>query len=181
MIAGAVCGKLSVRTVIESREVPLRVMLALSAADKAALLQAEKKNPDWRVRERARSVLLLAQGKTCAQVAQLQELTMRTVSNTRKRWLAAGLDGLADLPRSGAPAKLSESEIERLTQWAREEPLSMTELKARHEEAGGAVVHLNTLKAVLKGAGFVWKRTRHSLKKNETTWHLNKQNKRLPT
>ncbi|NCA71420.1 MAG: helix-turn-helix domain-containing protein, partial [Sphingobacteriia bacterium] len=31
---------------------------------------------------------------------------MRTVSNTRKRWLAAGLDGLADRPRSGAPAKL---------------------------------------------------------------------------
>ena len=75
---------------------PLRVMLILSAANKAALLQAEKKNPDWRVRERARSVLLLAQGKkTCAQVADAQGLTMRTVSNTRKRWLAAGLDGLA--------------------------------------------------------------------------------------
>jgi transposase len=179
--AGRVCVKLSVRTVIESREVPLRVMLALSAADKDALLQTEKKNPDWRVRERAWSVLLLAQGKTCAQVAELQELTMRTVSNTRKRWLAAGLGGLADLPRSGAPAKVSPSEIERLAQWVREEPLSLTELKARHEEAGGAVVHLNTLKAVLKAGGFVWKRTRHSLKKNETTRHLNKQNKRLST
>jgi len=84
---------LSVRTVIESREVPLRVMLALSAADKEALLQTEKQNPDGRVRERARRVLLLAQGQTCAQVAELQELTMRTVSNTRKRWLAAGLGG----------------------------------------------------------------------------------------
>jgi len=181
MTASLVCGRLLVRTVIESREVPLRVMLALSAADKDALLQAEKKNPDWRVRERARSVLLLAQGKTCAQVAESQELTMRTVSNTRKRWLAAGLDGLADLPRSGAPAKLSPSEIERLTRWARDEPLSLTELKARHEAAGGAVVHPNTLKAALKAAGFVWKRTRHSLKKNETMWHLNKQNKKLLT
>lgn len=160
---------------------PLRVMLILSAANKAALLQAEKKNPDWRVRERARSVLLLAQGKTCAQVADAQGLTMRTVSNTRKRWLAAGLDGLADLPRSGAPAKLSPSEIERLLQWARDEPLSLTELKARHEQAGGPVVHLNTLKAILKAAGFVWKRTRHSLKKNGMTWHLNTQNKRLQT
>jgi len=74
---------------------------------------------------------------------------------------------------------VSPSEIERLAQWVREEPLSLTELKARHEAAGGAVVHLNTLKAALKAAGLVWKRTRHSLKKNETTWHLNKQNKRL--
>lgn len=61
-------------------------MLALSAADKEALMQTDKKNPDWGVRERAHSVLLLSQGKTCAQVAALQELSMRTVSNTRKRW-----------------------------------------------------------------------------------------------
>lgn len=131
------------------------------------------------MRERARSVLLLAQGKTCEQVAELQDLTMKTVSNTRKRWLAAGFDGLADLPRSGAPAKLSPAEVERVVQWARDEPLSLTELNARHEQAGGTVVHYNTLKATLKAAGFVWKRTRHSLKKNEMMWHLSKPNKRL--
>lgn len=156
-------------------------MLALSAADQEALVQTEKKNPDWRVRERARSVLLLAQGKTCAQVAQLQELSMRTLSNTRKRWIATGLSGLADRPRSGAPAKVSKQEAERLLQWARDEPLTLTALKARHEEAGGTPVHLNTLKALLKAGGFVWKRTRHSLKKNEMTWHLNTQIKKLPS
>lgn len=141
-------------------------MLALSAADQEALVQAERKNPDWRVRERAKSMLLLAQGKTCAQVAAMQELSMRTVSNTRKRWMAAGLNGLADLPRSGAPAKVPEPEAERLLQWARDEPLTLTALIARHKEAGGAVVHPNTLKALLKANGFVWKRTRHSLKKS---------------
>jgi len=73
-----------------SCEVRLRVMLALSAADKDALMQIEKKSPDWRIRERAKSVLLLEQGKTCAQVSQLQELSMRTMSNTRKSWMAAG-------------------------------------------------------------------------------------------
>ena len=150
---------------------PLRVMLVLSAADKETLMQAEKKNPDWRVRERARSVLLLAQGKTCAQVAALQELSMRTVSSTRKSWIAAGLNGLADLPRSGAPAKVSKQEAERLLQWARDEPLTLTALKARHEEAGGTPVHPNTLTALLKANGFVvylnappqvlWERTRH--------------------
>lgn len=159
---------------------PLRVMLALSAADQEALVQAERKNPDWRVRERAKSMLLLAQGKTCAQVAAMQELSMRTVSNTRKRWMAAGLNGLADLPRSGAPAKVPKPEAERLLQWARDEPLTLTALKARHEEAGGAVVHPNTLKALLKANGFVWKRTRHSLKKNAMTWHLSAPNKRWP-
>ena len=160
---------------------PLRVMLALSAADQEALVQTEKKHPDWRVRERARSVLLLAQGKTCAQVAALQALSMRTVSNTRKRWIAAGLSGLADRLRSGAPAKVSKEEAERLLQWARDEPLTLTALKARHAAAGGTPVHVNTLKALLKAGGFVWKRTRHSLKKNAMTWLLHRQNKKLPS
>jgi transposase len=161
-----------------SEEVPLRVMLALSAADQEALVETEKKHPDWRVRERARSVLLLAQGKTCAQVAALQALSMRTVSNTRQRWIAAGLSGLADRPRRGAPAKVSKEEAERLLQWARDEPLTLTALKARHEAAGGTPVHVNTLKALLTAGGLVWKRTRHSLKKNAMTGHLNAPNKK---
>jgi hypothetical protein len=60
----------------------LRVMLVLSAADKEALVQAQKKNPNSRIRERALSILLLA---------QLQDLAMRAVSHTCKRWIAAGL------------------------------------------------------------------------------------------
>ena len=35
--------------------------------------------------------------------------------------------------------------------------------------------------ALLKANGFVWKRTRHSLKKNEMRWHLNAQNRRSPS
>ena len=72
MTSGPVRGTLPDPPDLVSGEVPLRVMLVLSAADKETLMQAEKKNPDWRVRERARSVLLLAQGKTCAQVAALR-------------------------------------------------------------------------------------------------------------
>jgi transposase len=178
--AGLVCGKPSAPPVLVSDEVPLRVMLALSAADQEALVQTEKKHPDWRVRERARSVLLLAPGKTCAQVAALQALSLRTVSTTRQRWLAAGLSGLADRPRRGALAKVSQPEAERLRPWARDEPLTLTALKVRHEAAGGTPVPLNTLKALLKAGGLVWKRTRHRLKKNAMTGHVNAQNKKLP-
>ena len=55
----------------------------------------------------------------------------------------------------------------------------LTALKARHVAAGGAPVHVNTLTGVLKRAGFVWKRTRHSLKKSATTQNLPKHNSRL--
>lgn len=156
-------------------------MLALSAADKLELRKTVKRHADWRVRERAQSVLLLAEGKTCKQVAELQELTLKTVSSTRRRWIEQGLAGLPDRARSGAPVKLSPQEVERLTQWARDEPLTLPALLARHEQAGGAPVHVNTLASVLKRAGFVWKRTRHSLKKSESKWHSSKPNRTLPS
>ena len=50
---------------------------------------------------------------------------------------------------------------------ARSEPLTAKALLAKHVEDGGTLVHLNTLTGALKAAGFVWKRTRHSLKKKE--------------
>ncbi|WP_414629462.1 winged helix-turn-helix domain-containing protein [Cupriavidus sp. SK-3] len=48
--------------------------------------------------------------------------------------------------------------------WATQEALTAVELLARLEEKFGIRVHRNTLTGILKRAGLVWKRTRHSLK-----------------
>ena len=92
----------------------LRVTVLLSAGDRQVLLHLVHRDPNWRVRERAQSVLLLAAGMTCQQVADQQELSMQTVSATRRRWLAQGLAGLPDRARSGAPSKLTAAETHRL-------------------------------------------------------------------
>ena len=83
----------------------LRVTLVLSAADRQALQQLIKHDPHWRVRERAQSLLLLATGLTCQQVAEQQALSMQTVSATRRRWLALGLVGLPDRARKRCPGQ----------------------------------------------------------------------------
>ena len=64
----------------------LRVTLVLSAHDRQTLQHLVKRDPHWRVRERAQNVLLLAAGLTCQQVADQQDLSMQTVSATRRRW-----------------------------------------------------------------------------------------------
>ena len=92
----------------------LRVTVLLSAGDRQVLLHLVHRDPNWRVRERAQSVLLLAAGLTCQQVADQQELSMQTVSATRRRWLAQGLAGLPDRAWSGAPSKLTAAETHRL-------------------------------------------------------------------
>lgn len=74
---------------------------------------------------------------------------------------------LHDRPRSGAPSKLDQAAVDRLLRWAREEPLTATQLLHRHVEAQGELIHVETLARILKAHGLVWKRTRHSLKKRE--------------
>lgn len=143
----------------------LRVMIVLSTSDRQTLQHLIKRDPDGRVRERAQSLLQLAEGRTCQPVAVQQGLTLQTVSATRRRWLEHGLSGLPERARGGAPAQLTPAETERLLAWARQEPLTLTALQARHAAAGGTPVPVNTLTGVLKRGGFVWKRTRHSLKK----------------
>lgn len=145
------------------------LQVQLGEADTQTLRQVDKKSADWRARERARTLLLLGQGKSPMEVAQLQDVTVRTVHNTWARWRSKGMACLVDKPRCGAPRKLDEAALKRLTQWASQEPLTAVQLLERHSQAQGEPVHINTLVAALKREHFVWKRTRHSLKKSETT------------
>ena len=140
----------------------------LSPDESQALERVFKKDKDWRVRERAQTLLLLSQGLRCEEVAERQGVCAATVRSTRGDWRNEGLAGLADKPRCGAPHEFSEPEVQRLVQWACTEPLTAAALLARHNEAQGCSVHLNTLVSELKRHGFVWKRSRHSLKKSAT-------------
>ena len=90
------------------------------------------------------------------------------VGTTRNRWMDTAWESLADLPRSGGPRKLAAEQVERIAEWARAQPVSAPELLAKHKEHGGVAVHASTLQAALKASGLVWKRTRHSLKKDAT-------------
>jgi len=150
----------------------------LSEEDRLALEQVIKKSPDWRARERARTLLLLGQSLLCREVAQVQDLNICTVGQTWQHWRQEGMDCLSDKPRSGAPRKLDEAAAQRLVQWAREQPLSAPELLQRHTDAKGAPVHIDTLIRYLKEGGLVWKRTRHRLKKREMKPLLSAADKR---
>src|SRR5438034_4040737 len=72
--------------------------------------------------QRARIVTASWDGATVTQVARSVGCHPKTVSKWLHRFNAAGLDGLADLPRPGAPRRLTEHERGRILQLARTEP-----------------------------------------------------------
>jgi transposase len=61
-----------------------------------------------RDRLRAQIVLAAARGRDNARIAADLRITVDTVRKWRGRFAARGLDGLADLPRSGRPRRISE-------------------------------------------------------------------------
>ena len=142
-----------------------RKILQLDEDSRSQLQRIVKRSSDWRERERAQTLLLLDSGLFAQAVADQLGLKVRTVRTTHIRWRQNALASLPDKPRSGAPQKLDSGHVQRLVQWAKDEPLTATALLARHLDNGGPSVHVNTLVSKLKASGLVWKRTRHSLKK----------------
>jgi len=84
----------------------------ISDSDKTALaaLLRSPKTPQS-VALRARIVLLSAEGNTVDAVAQATGASVRSIYEWRRRFQAAGLDGLRDRPRSGQPKKLTEAKV----------------------------------------------------------------------
>ena len=61
--------------------------------------------------QRARMVLLAAEGLPNAEIARRVGMTRQTVISWRARYQAGGIDALADLPRSGRPPVIDEAAV----------------------------------------------------------------------
>ena len=145
---------------------PRIFILSLATEDRNRLHLLVARGENWRQRDRAQTLLYLDDGLPTAEVAQLMNIHSRTVGSTRREWFKSGFDSLPDLPKPGAPRKISAEQVENIVAAATAQPLTAPQLLVTHIANGGTPVHLNTLMTALKAAGLVWKRTRHSLKKS---------------
>ena len=142
--------------------------IELEDGERECLMAIVKKGVDWRERDRAETILLLAAGHSVQSVAEQQGLCREAVRVRRRKWLKAGLASLPDRPRCGAPSKLTDEQRQQLGTWVESEALSSRELLTRLEREYRVVIGRTTLRMELKRLGYVWKRTRYSLKKNAT-------------
>jgi transposase len=66
------------------------------------------------IAQRARIVLLAAEGLSNVVVADKVGVNQATVVKWRKRWIERRLDGLVDEPRPGAPRSIGDDDVERV-------------------------------------------------------------------
>jgi transposase len=97
--------------------------LSISDATSVLSLQQEiQRSEESRYDHRLHGVLLVAQGMTCPEVAQLLGDAPRSVEYWVHRYLTQGLAGLIEGERSGRPRRLSEKQMEAVNRVLRNKP-----------------------------------------------------------
>jgi transposase len=154
--------------------------IELSENEREQLQLIIKKGNNWRERERAQTILMLSNGQTVITVAEQQDLKPEAIRERRRKWWKNGLNSLPDQPRCGAPSKLTDDHRGQLKNWIDAEPLTCRTLVSRLTTDCGVTISAGTLRNELKRMGYVWKRTRYSLKKSVIQSDSNKPSKILP-
>lgn len=123
----------------------------------------------WRVRMRAHGILLSSKGLSIDEICKIYNVHRNSVSSWIDAWNKSGIKGLKDLPRSGRPPELTESEKEIALKLIKEHPRSLKIVLTKLTEQTGKLISISTLKRIAKAAKLTWKRTRKSLgsKKDE--------------
>jgi transposase len=101
-------------------------MKALTITDAATIvlgLQDEiRRSADARYDHRLHGVLLVAQGMTCPEVAELLGDAPRTIENWVRRFEHHGVAGLVDQERPGRPPRLTSAQLAQIEQVLHDPP-----------------------------------------------------------
>lgn len=158
---------------------PHRFISELSGDEITTLNEMVKNHDSYCVRRRAHAVLL-SSGKFCIDViASVCGADRDSVSSWLKSWETEGIRGLYDLPRSGAPPKLTEPDIEIIGEFIKEYPNSPKIILAKSIEKTGKNFSMSSLKRIVKKLNMRWKRVRKTVGKERDPEEFEKVRKKI--
>lgn len=139
----------------------------ISKLTKAQVQNLEELRDDGansRIRHRAHAILLSFQGTTVNALTEIFQTGRNAICRWLDRWDEEGMDGLADKPRPGAPAKLTDDEKVRAMELLEQNPRSSVTVLLEIKTQTGKQISADTLKRLARKNGLVWKRMRKSLR-----------------
>jgi transposase len=142
-----------------------RFVSDLSADEITTLQEMIKNHPFYRVRRRGHAVLLSYEQFGIAEIASVCKVSRNSVSSWLKAWEKEGIAGLYDLPRSGAPPKLTGPDIEIIGKFIKEHPNSPKIIMAKSIEKTGKIFSMSSLKRIVRKLRMRWKRVRKTVRK----------------
>jgi transposase len=163
---------------------PIRVR-EVSEEERKALERLYHETKDVRMRQRAQIILLaLEQGLIAREIALIVRTDDETVRSWLKRFNQAGIDGLSDEPRSGAPSKVTAVYRQRLGEIVRHRPRALGEAYSlwtlqrladyMSKETGIGVTNV-TVRQILLEQGIVLSRPQHTVSSPDPEYDLKKR------
>lgn len=129
-----------------------------------------EKRPE--VRQRCTVIRLLHLGHKPAQIAKMQAVSIPTVYGWLKRWQQDGIEGLANRPKSGRPAKADDMYSQALERVLEQEPKELgydfaiwtvDRLRQHLEKETGIALSEPRLRALMKRKGYRYRRPKYDL------------------
>ncbi|OQY56832.1 MAG: IS630 family transposase [Candidatus Parabeggiatoa sp. nov. 2] len=117
-----------------------------------------------RIRQRSHAIILSSEGFSIDKISSILQIGRDAISRWLYSWEISGLEGLKDRYRSGSPSKLTLYEKKLVIELAKENPRSITNIRAALFEITGKTVSDSTIKRILKGSRHCWKKIRKSVK-----------------
>ena len=124
------------------------------------------------VRQRCTVIRLLHLGHKPAEIAKMQAISIPTVYGWLKRWQRDGIEGLANKPKSGRPAKADDAYSQALERVLEQEPKELgydfaiwtvDRLRQHLEKETGIALSEPRLRALMKRKGYRYRRPKHDL------------------
>lgn len=144
---------------------PNRFVSDLTDDEISTLNEMVKNHHSYRVRRRAHAVLLSSERFRIDDIASVCKADRDSVSSWLKAWETEGIMGLYDLPRSGAPPKLTEADIGIIGKFIKEYPNSPKIILAKSIEKTGKNFSMSSLKRIVRKLNMRWKRVRRTVRK----------------
>ena len=128
--------------------------LKLKQADREKLeLIARRPKTSQRAAQRAGIILACARGMNNGQVAAASRVSAPTVGKWRARYIAQGIESLGDAPRSGAPRRITDRQVEAvITKTLEQKPEAATQWSTRLMAREVGLSH-NTIKRIWQTFG----------------------------
>ncbi len=166
------------------------ILFPLSTEAVAELDHLYRTTRDVRMRTRVQMILLSGEKRmTASEIGEIVRTDENTVRRWLKRYLAEGINGLRDAPRSGAPAQVTSAYQEQLVNVVRQRPRSLDQpysmwtlqrLADYMAEQTGIRVTPETVRVRLKADDIVLSRPQHKISSPDPEYEVKKRRSKKP-
>jgi transposase len=164
------------------------IRIALSPSERRALTRLRRQASSKKASDRITSLLLLGSGMPTSKVLEALSISRRTLLNWKQRWLKEKVFGLEDKPHTGRPPVATPKYIRAMVRTVRLDPRALgfaftrwtaPRLAEYLARTTGIRLTANWVSELLRTQGFVWRKTKRTIRNLQDPKAKERAQKRL--